>query len=252
MCSTCGAQCELAQGAKTLRRTLCETPQARPPPSNLGGNWIQRRKTNTCISEIREGIKGNPGHASSWRALGVAYQNVGQRARAFVAYARFLTLEPDTERSRAVSPQLWALPFEGVTREPKEGGSTGTNITIPKLEKKDDVSVTSQPLMMSVVAASRYLDEWKDEGDAQFFANAFDKVRAILGELGANAKRSDPFWTATAPYLTGARQAGHLEEMAYEIRRSLGDPETLKWLGDHADEVDSYREWSKGWKPVAE
>ena len=38
--------------------------------------------------------------------------------------------------------------------------------------------------------------------------------------------------------------------MAWSIRRSLKEPETLRWLADHSEAVDKFQVWSKAWKPV--
>ena len=52
------------------------------------------------------------------------------------------------------------------------------------------------------------------------------------------------------PYFRNAREAGYFEAMAYSVRRSLKDPETLRWLADHAEAVDHFRAWSEAWKPA--
>jgi hypothetical protein len=44
-----------------------------------------------------------------------------------------------------------------------------------------------------------------------------------------------------------------MEAMAYDVRRSLGIPEDVKWLEEHSNAVAAYRAWSKNWKaPVPE
>ncbi len=69
--------------------------------------------------------------------------------------------------------------------------------------------------------------------------------------MDERAETKDPFWSVAAlPYFREARAAGHLEAMAYSIRRSLREPETLRWLADHAEAVDKFHAWSGAWKPV--
>lgn len=95
------------------------------------------------------------------------------------------------------------------------------------------------------------MDEWRDKTDAQFFAHAFQQVLAILTELDESAEKKDLFWSVVAlPYFREARGAGHLEAMAWSIRRSLKEPETLRWLTDHAEAVDKLQAWSGAWKRV--
>jgi tetratricopeptide (TPR) repeat protein len=244
---------EHTKGEKAFRDGLREVPRARLLHFNLGVNLMNQKKTADGIAEFQAGLQEEPEHPGSWRALGVALQMAGQRARSFVAFARFLTLEPDSQRSPAAASGLWNLLFEGVKSTPKEeGGKPGdVSITIPPPKEGDDPA-TAERLVISMVAASRYLDEWKDKSDAQFFAHALEEVLAILTELDDSAKTKDPFWSVVAlPYYRNAREAGHLEAMAYSVRRSLKDPDTLRWLADHAEAVDHYRAWSEAWKPAA-
>ncbi len=244
---------ELTKGEKAFREGLKDAPHVARLHFNLGVNLMNQKKTADGIAEFEAGLQEDPAHPGSWRALGLASQIAGQRTRAFVALARFLTLEPDSQRSPAAASQLWDLLFEGVKSTPKEeGGKPGdVSITSPPPKEGDDPAA-AQGLAISVVAASRYLDEWKDKSDVQFFAHAFGEVLAILTELDENAKTKDSFWSVVAlPYYRSAREAGHLEAMAYSVRRSLKEPETLGWLADHAEAVDRFRAWSDAWKPAA-
>lgn len=247
------AKGELTKGEKAFREGLKDVPHVARLHFNLGVNLMHQKNTADGIAEFQAGLQEDPAHPGSWRALGLASQMAGQRARLFVALARFLTLEPDSQRSPAAASQLWDLLFEGVKSTPAdEGGKPGdVSITSPP-PKEGDEPATAQGLAMSLVAASRYLDEWRDQSDAQFFAHAFEQVLAILTELDESAKTKDPFWSVVAlPYCRNAREAGHLEAMAYSVRRSLKDPDTLRWLADHAEAVDHFRAWSEAWKPVA-
>ncbi len=244
---------DFAKGEKAFREGLRAVPQAHLLHFNLGVNLIKQKKTAEGIAELQAGLQEDPTHPGSWRALGIASQIAGQRARAFVALARFLTLEPDSQRSAASASQLWDLLFEGVKSKPKEeGGKPGdVSITTPPPKEGDDPAA-AQGIAISLVAASRYLDEWRDKSDAEFFAHAFGEVLAILTELDDSAKTKDPFWSVVPlPYFRSAREAGHLEAMAYSVRRSLKERDTLRWLTDHAEAVDHFRAWSEAWKPAA-
>ncbi|MGH2610898.1 MAG: tetratricopeptide repeat protein, partial [Tepidiformaceae bacterium] len=247
------AQGELAKGEKAFREGLKEDSHIARLHFNLGVNLMHQQKTAEGIAEFQAGLQEDPAHPGSWRALGLASHFAGQRTRSFVALARFLTLEPDTQRSPAAASQLWDILFEGVESTSKEeGGNPGdVRITTPPPKEGDDPAA-AQGLAVSVVAASRWLDGWRDKSDAQFFAHAFQQVLAILTELDESAATKDPFWSVAAlPYFREARAGGHREVMAYSIRQSLKEAETLRWLANHADAVDRCRAWSDGWKPVA-
>lgn len=61
---------------------------------------------------------------------------------------------------------------------------------------------------------------------------------ALFLKDGLRGKKVDPFWrTSVMPYFFDARKDGHIEAMAYDVRRSLEDAEVSSWLGTHEKEV---------------
>ena len=72
--------------------------------------------------------------------------------------------------------------------------------------------------------------------------NALDADLTILSELPLG--RSDPFWSAVLPYFDAARKAGHAEALAYDLRRSIADDETKRWIEGHASDIARYRKWA--------
>jgi hypothetical protein len=107
-----------------------------------------------------------------------------------------------------------------------------------------------QALLLSRVAASRYT-AYRDQTDNEFFANAFGVILEMLERPDASDKDQDAFWRDhVLPYFREADAEGHLEAMAWEIRRSLNDPEIDRWTEDHAEQVAKFRDWSKGWRAV--
>jgi hypothetical protein len=165
-------------------------------------------------------------------------------------FARFLTLEPESPRSADVAKTLPALLFQGVTDEGADPVTGKKNININLVLPKEGKDVAgAHSVGLSLVAASRYTEEWEKKTDNEFFAYAFESVISILEEAGASDKKEEPFWRdRVLPYFREARAAGYLQVMAWDIRRSLHDPEIDRWIGDHPDEVTRFREWSKGWK----
>jgi len=146
--------------------------------------------------------------------------------------------------------RMWTLLFEGVRKrlEPSAEGKDQIDVQI-------DPSISKQPfdpkgaiyMSMSIVASNRFIDEWKDKSDAEFFAWALGDVVAIVSELKAGG-RQDPFWDrCLLAYFEEARKEAHIEALAYDIRRSLGEPGALKWLDEHRDAVDRFRAWSNEW-----
>lgn len=103
---------------------------------------------------------------------------------------------------------------------------------------------------MQMVAAGRWQDKHKDESDVVFFADATKSVVTILWELDEREKNRDAFWSAyVVGYFRAAGDAGHLQAMAYDARRSLRNEEITRWINEHAPEIEGYRAWHGAWKP---
>ncbi len=159
-----------AMAEEAFRLGLKKDPHPARLHFNLGVNLMQQKRTAEGIPEFQAGLQEDPAHPGSWRALGIASQMAGQRANAFVAHARFLTIEPDSQRSSAAASQLWALLFHGVESTANEPGAKpgDVRITTPPSKEGEDPEAT-QNIAISLVAASRWMDEWRDKSDAQFF-----------------------------------------------------------------------------------
>ena len=217
-------------------------------------NLAKQGRADEAIEELMEDLTRSPGHASGWYTMATVLDKSEKDLPAFLAYSRFLTIEPQSERAKTAADRLWPLLFRRVTTNKKPGeavvpdsGAVGVTITEPpgKSEKE-----SADILALSIVAASRYLEEWKDKTDAEFFAHAFETAATISDELSAKDKRRS-FWTPLVhDYFRQAKEKGLIEAMAYEIRRPTGDAETLKWLGGHKEAADAYRAWSKDWEPA--
>lgn len=252
LASSLDDQGEYKKGEKIFRQAIKESPKVPLLHFNLGINQAQQNRMPEAIEEYQEALRLNPGHAGGWRALAIAWQNTKARPRAFAAFARFLTLEPTGVRAEWAAKQLEALLFQGVENKgpDPDTGKGRINITLDAGKGKKSEAVDALSAGMSIVAANRWLDEWKDQSDAVYFAHAFESVVSIFEEMDTTGDDKRHFWSESVlPYFRAARQAGHLEAMAWEIRRSQKDVEVAAWLEAHADEVEKYRTWSSDWKP---
>lgn len=244
------SQGELQAAERVFQRAVKNAPDNAMLRFNFGVNLSKQGRNADAVKQYERALLLRPEHASSWRALGLAWQSAGERGRAFAAFSRFLTLEPDSPRSADAAKSLHDLLFQGVTDEgpDPETGQGRINISLAPPKKRNDPA-GAHAMALGVVAASRYTEDWKDKTDNQFFAHAFETTLSILEELGASDRKEDAFWREQVlAYFREARGAGHLEAMAWSIRRSLTDPEIDHWIEEHAEQTAKFREWSNGWK----
>lgn len=243
---------QLDKGEAAFRRGLDAAPKTPDLHYNLAVNLALQQRWTDAVASYVEALTGRPTHASAWFGLANALEKSERPPRAFVAYARVVTLEPDTERGRKSAQRLWPLLFDNVQRQQETDPTSGpgdVTITIDSGTTGSDDEpdpAAMESLTNGMVAALRHTDDWKDKSDAAFFANALESVLAIDSETHGKA---DPFWTVALPFFDTARKKGHVEAMAYVMRHAAGDAEAGRWLEKNGKRAKAYSEWAAAWTP---
>jgi tetratricopeptide (TPR) repeat protein len=251
--SSFDAHGDFKKGEKVFRKAIKESPRVAMLYFNLGINQSQQKEPEKAIEAYQEALRLNPSHPGSWRALAMEWQAQHARPRAFAAFARFLALESSGQRAELAAPQLERLLFQGIETKGKDPATGKGNIDItidPGAGGKDDETAVLN-MGMSIVAATRWIEEWEKRTDAEFFAYAFDSVLKIFEETDDSKNRKDSFWSGPLmSYFRDARSAGHMETLAWEVRRSSNNADVTAWLQAHTAEVEAFRAWSAAWKPA--
>ena len=243
---------QLDKGEAAFRRGLDAAPKTPDLHYNLAVNLALQKRWSEAIASYVEALAGRPTHASAWFGLANALEKDERPPRAFVAYARVVTLEPESERGRKSAERLWPLLFAGVQRQQESDPTSGPgDVTITIDAGTTGSDDEPDPLAMEsmtngMVAALRHTDDWKDKSDAAFFANALESVLAIGSEPQGKA---DPFWSVALPFFDAARKKGHVEAMAHVMRHAAGDAEAGRWLEKNGKRAKAYSEWAAAWTP---
>jgi tetratricopeptide (TPR) repeat protein len=187
-------------------------------------------RLDEAVAELEGCLRRSPYDASLWRELGVALSATGAPGRAFAAYVRSLTLETDEARAKAVAADLWVVLFEGAA------GASESNAS-EKAEAKG----------LALLAALRRDAVWANSSDAGFFAYALDTSLRLVSALHGR-QASDLFWKPfVLDYFDGVRAAGHMEALAYTVRRATGDPDVVRWCAQNSRKVEAFTLWSERW-----
>ncbi len=187
-------------------------------------------RLDEAVVELKGCLMRSPYEAPLWRALGDALSATGAPGRAFAAYVRSLTLEGDEMRAREVAADLWQVLFEG---------AAGVSAS--------DASEKAEAKGLALVAALRRDTSWAGQSDAGFFAYALDTSLRLVSALHGR-KTADLFWGPfVLDYFDEVRAAGHMEALAYEVRRATGDPEVVRWCAQNSRKVEAFRSWSERW-----
>ena len=187
-------------------------------------------RLDEALVELQGCVKRSPDEASLWRALGDCLSAAGSPGRAFAAYVRSLTLEDDEGRAKDVATSLWGVLFRG---------AAGVSAS--------DASEKAEAQGMALLAALRNESRWAHQSDASYFAYALDTSLRLVSALHGKETR-DLFWGPfVLDYFDEVRAAGHMEALAYDIRRATGDPDVTRWRAQNNDKVAAFRNWSERW-----
>jgi tetratricopeptide (TPR) repeat protein len=187
-------------------------------------------RLDEAVVELEGCLKRSPYEAALWRAFGDALSATGAPGRAFAAYVRALTLETDDARSKEVAAELWQVLFEGAAEASASNASE-------KAEAKG----------LALLAALRRDAPWAGASDAGFFAYAMDTSLRLVAALQGQGT-AGMFWRPfVLDYFDEVRAAGHMEAMAYAVRRATGDPDVARWCAQNARKIEAFKSWSERW-----
>jgi len=187
-------------------------------------------RLDEAVVELEGCLRKSPYDPSLWRAFGDALSATGAPGRSFAAYVRSLTLETDEERSKAVAADLWHVLFQG---------SAGASVS--------DASEKAEAKGLALLAALRRDGSWAKASDAGFFAYALDTSLRLVSALHGR-ETADMFWKPfVLDYFDGVRAAGHMEALAYTVRRATGDPDVARWCAQNSGKVEAFETWSERW-----
>ncbi len=196
-----------------------------------------------AIDDFAFCLERSPYRADYWRAIGDALAADGAKGRAFAAYARSLTLDAEASEAKGVADEMWDLLFDDVRVD-----RSFTNIAAPAPDQTEArYRAAAETMGVALVAALRQDDRWREQTDAAFFAYALDTILKLVSAIHEPSV-DDRFWREFLfAYFEELRDAGHLETLAYDIRRAAEDPDAVAWERAHRDRIRRFRNWSERW-----
>ncbi len=215
---------------KVLRDGLAVSPDSAALHVQHAISLEGMERIDEAVAELEGTLQRSPYDPTLWRALGDALSATGAPGRSFAAYVRSLTLEGDDARAKEVATDLWQVLFTG---------AAGLS--------DSDASEKAEAKGLALVAALRRDASWAGASDARFFAYALDTSLRLVSALHGRST-SNLFWGPfVLDYFDEVREAGHMETLAYEVRRATGDPDGVLWCAQNSRKVEAFRSWSERW-----
>lgn len=219
---------------------------------NKGISLSSVKKYDEAILCFQKSVMLNPKHASSHNAIARLSNIDNKRIPSLLAFCRFLSIEPQSNRAKENLSSLQNIMKGNVEETGKK--SVTINISPEMLGdttasgKPKENSFTSTDLILAMDAAMDFDKKNKKKTEVEQFIRKFETVCASLKETKKD--NYGFYWDYYVPYFTEMKDKNFLETFAYIAFASSDDPDTAKWLKAHKSETDKFFEWTKSfeWK----
>lgn len=238
----------IGEGAKAIevyKQGLKLFPEESALHFNLAVAYRNAGRLDDARKSLKASLAASPQHASSHLLLALVYFNTGYKAPALLAAARFLALEPSTQRSAAALRVL---------REALRGGATPgkspneIKLTLDANPKKDEGDFTAVDAILGLSAALALGEKEKEKTEAQKMVGQLQSVFAVLAERADKAKDSSFAYKLYVPYFVEMKEEGHTEAFVYHALQSSGLPGVREWIDSNGGRVMQFLIWSKGYR----
>jgi tetratricopeptide (TPR) repeat protein len=227
-------------------------PKYYPLHFNKGITLSMTQQYDEAILSFHNSLLLNPNHAGSHNALGRILNMQGKRIPALMAYCRFLAIEPKSDRAKENLQGLQSI----MKGSAKETGKNSTTIFItPEMlsgakddGKSKENDFASTDLVLAMTSAMDNDKKNKKKTEVENFIRKMETVCSLLEET--NQKNHGFYWEFYAPYFVVMKKNKFVEVFSYIAFTSSEEDYVEGWLASHANEVDKFLEWSKGfeWK----
>jgi Flp pilus assembly protein TadD len=198
-----------------FKQTLEILPDNQLIHFNLAAMLSNTGAFDDARSHLKTAVQLDPKHASSHFALGQIYYKQEYRFPSILALFRFLTLEPNSQRSQKALSML------------KENFSQDATETAPK----DEGGFSKYELILSSAQKSK---------TARTNFELTDKLLSVMA--GTNEKGQFVF-DYYFPYFIALKKNGLVAPFTYYIFQN-SDAEASQWVKAHPDDVQRFLQWS--------
>ena len=203
---------------------------------NLALNYYKIGDFENAEKNAINAIGQNSNHASSHLMLANIHDQKGDTVKTLLAVHYFLFLEPDSVRSKGAY-QILQRNFSGNVTKDADKPNT-INISFSPNEDDEFKGVT---LMLSMLEASKTLDENKNKSDDELFVENTASFFKMLGEL-KDKKKTGFWWDFYVAFDYDLAKSDHLETYCKYISQSANE-NSQKWLTDNKPKLEAFAAW---------
>ncbi|WP_299107681.1 tetratricopeptide repeat protein [uncultured Tenacibaculum sp.] len=202
---------------------------------NLAVNYLKLNDLKNAEIHLQGAIKNNPFHTSSHFYLAKINDAQGNKVQALLASYYFLFIEPESIRAQEIYAILKKNIKAGVKKE------DGKNITINLSSMGGDADFSAAELMLSMLEASRNLEENKGKTDEEMFVENTKSFFGILGELKEDSKKEGFWWDFYVTFYDKLAKSEHMEAYCNFVTQM--DLKSKRWIDDNEEKMKSFLAW---------
>jgi tetratricopeptide (TPR) repeat protein len=233
---------EFEKAIEVLRKGMEFEPTYYLFSYNLGLSYYGLKNVDSARVCFHTSLKLNPLHAGSNLALANLYDFMNKNVPAVLAFARFLLLEPHSERS----PDAFEIMQELISESVKV--SSKANITVMPDSDAVDGDLRSLEVSLGLVHATRYSNTAEEKSEVQWLVYEFEKFFALMNNLNENNDYPGFVWNYYVPYYSELFRKGFTETFVHLILLCTNISEVKTWIADNAESVNGFIEWNKNYK----
>jgi tetratricopeptide (TPR) repeat protein len=202
------------------------------------------------FATLKRGAVADPAHAGTQEWLGRLFFDRDLRTPAFLAFSRFLILEPATARTRETF-RLWYTVFNsnvmpGPDGSFKPGPDGKYEIVVNPRKPKDEGDLTQLDTYLAFSQIDAVVIPFDTQPGPRLVRQFSTYMNAVSGhDPGADATTF--LWKYYVPYFKELHARKHSEAFIYYVTQQWGFPGVREWLAGHASEVDAFLAWNKAY-----
>lgn len=239
------------------------------PIFDLGKLYFDQQKYEDAKSTLYQAIKVDPTYANSHFYLAVIALTLKNDSLFIMAALRYFLLQPEGLKTSSTYPFLLSKMKMKLGVTGKNGNTAYYDSFIIKDDNKEVIYKSENP--SSELLSAMIFDLTRDDlfkkkdkkinsdlqeiieetlyskkNNFEIFQLEFTKIcKALNNEVKEQDKK---LWDYYLPYYSSLINNGHLEAFAYLVTKiRANSEENSKWLNNHADQLEKFRQWDKAY-----
>lgn len=208
---------------------------------NMAIAYYQQRKFVESKAELKKAVTSDFAYSSPHHMLAIVFNGTKYRIPAFLAAARLISLDSNTQRTAGAVKILTDV----LKPAPKDPVTGNINIFINDDAPKDEGDFAMFDLFLGTLAIAKGADD-KNKTENEMFIDAIGTLIALLAE---NKSVGSTFVGKNyLPFMKEMKRTGQVETFGYVVLSIKGNADALTWLKANDGRRIAFLNWAKEYK----